>query len=84
MPILLATDLIPSSVIYFYLVSSSEASGGMRLTAMMTNRQLASKQKKSVSWLNIKSIHVHIIILSLGQLSLKQNRSLYAKYVAFV
>ena len=57
---------------------------GMRLTAMMTNRQLASKQKKSVSWLNINSIHVRIIILSLGQLSLKQNRSLYAKYVAFV
>ena len=57
---------------------------GMRLTAMMTNRQLASKQKKSVSWLNIKSIHVRVIILSLGQLSLKQNRSLYAKYVAFV
>ena len=58
---------------------------GMRLTAMMTNRQLASKQKeKSVSWLNINCIHVHIIILSSGQLSLKQNRSLYAKYVAFV
>ena len=56
---------------------------GMRLTAMMANRQLASK-KKSVSWLNIKSIHVRIIILSSGQLSLKQNRSFYAKYVAFV